>query len=59
MDQHIMQRYEPPTEVNPGDTVVIPAGMRQRIRNSGEEELIFLALCTPRFVPEHYQDLED
>ncbi|MBA55308.1 MAG: cupin [Pseudomonadales bacterium] len=50
---------EPPTEVNPGDTVVIPAGMRQRIRNSGEEELIFLALCTPRFVPEHYQDLED
>lgn len=48
----------PPTKVSPGDTVVIPAGVRQRILNSGEDDLIFLALCTPRFVPENYRDLE-
>ena len=48
-----------PTQVTSGDTVVIPAGVRQRIRNVGEDDLIFLALCTPRFIPENYQDLED
>lgn len=45
-------------EVGPGDVVIIPPGCRQRIRNSGETELIFLALCSPRFQPEAYQDLE-
>jgi mannose-6-phosphate isomerase-like protein (cupin superfamily) len=49
---------QPAAAVHPGDTVIIPAGMRQRIHNPGEDDLIFLALCTPRFVPEHYQDLE-
>ena len=48
----------PPTRVGPGDTVVIPAGVRQRIHNPGAGDLIFLALCTPRFEPENYQDLE-
>jgi mannose-6-phosphate isomerase-like protein (cupin superfamily) len=46
------------TEVNPGDTVIIPPGQRQRIHNHGQEDLVFLALCTPRFRPEQYQDLE-
>lgn len=46
------------TEVNAGDTVIIPAGIRQRIHNRGDDDLIFLALCTPRFLPENYQDLE-
>ncbi len=49
---------EPPTTVREGDTVLIPAGVRQRIRNTGNDDLIFLALCTPRFVAENYQDLE-
>ncbi|MEE2730993.1 MAG: cupin domain-containing protein [Pseudomonadota bacterium] len=49
----------PPTPVQAGDIVVIPAGVRQRILNNGEVDLIFLALCTPRFQPENYQDLED
>lgn len=40
--------------VGPGEVVRIPAGMRQRIRNTGEEDLIFLALCTPRFVRSAY-----
>jgi mannose-6-phosphate isomerase-like protein (cupin superfamily) len=47
-----------PSEVGPGDTVFIPADAPQRIANTGDGDLIFLAICTPRFVPECYQDLE-
>lgn len=47
-----------PTDVGPGDVVVIPAGRTQRIRNLGETDLLFLCLCTPRFAPEHYRDRE-
>ena len=47
----------PATRVAPGDTVLIPPGVRQRIQNTGEDTLVFLALCTPRFVPEAYRDL--
>ena len=46
-------------EVGPGDVVVIPAGTRQRIRNTGSGDLLFLAVCTPRFVSSAYQDLEE
>ena len=42
----------------PGDVVIIPAGAGQRIRNTGTTDLVFLALCTPRFVPSAYEDLE-
>lgn len=45
--------------LEPGDVVIIPAECRQRISNSGSDDLIFLAICTPRFVPENYVDLED
>ena len=45
-------------EVACGDVVRIPPGVRQRIANTGAEDLIFLALCTPRFRPECYKDLE-
>ena len=44
--------------VGPGDTVLIPAGIHQRITNSGHDDLIFLAVCTPRFVPEAYEEVE-
>ncbi|MEN6585736.1 MAG: cupin domain-containing protein [Sulfuricella sp.] len=47
-----------PREVAAGDTVIIPAMCRQRITNSGEDDLVFLAVCTPRFVQEAYEDLE-
>lgn len=40
------------------DSVVIPAGCRQRITNTGSVDLVFLALCTPRFRPEVYEALE-
>jgi len=48
----------PPQEVEPGDVVIIPAMCRQRITNIGEDELVFLAICSPRFTVEAYEDLE-
>ena len=45
-------------ELGPGDIVIIPPLCRQRISNIGAEDLIFLALCTPRFLPDCYQDIE-
>lgn len=47
-----------PQAVGPGDVVLIPAGCRQRIRNTGAGDLVFHAVCTPRFQPEAYEDLE-
>jgi len=46
-------------EVQAGSVVVIPEHCPQRIQNTGEDDLVFLAICTPRFTPESYQDLED
>ena len=47
-----------PEQVAAGDVVIIPAGVSQRIANTGEIDLVFLALCTPRFRPPCYIDLE-
>lgn len=47
-----------PREVGPGDVVLIPPMARQRIHNPGGEDLVFLAVCTPRFRPENYIDDE-
>lgn len=41
-----------------GDVVCIPPNAPQRITNTGTEDLIFLAVCSPRFVPECYVSLE-
>ncbi len=46
------------TDVAPGDVVLIPRGTTQRIRNLGDEDLVFLCVCTPRFEPLHYEDRE-
>lgn len=43
--------------VNAGDTVIIPPGVRQRITNTGEQSLIFLAICTPRFEAAAYNSM--
>jgi mannose-6-phosphate isomerase-like protein (cupin superfamily) len=48
-----------PQEVNPGDVVLIPSLCRQRITNIGQQDLIFLAVCTSRFTTEVYEDIED
>lgn len=45
-------------DVRAGDVVVIARDLAQRITNTGESDLVFLALCTPRFRPEAYQDAE-
>lgn len=47
-----------PETVGPGDVVVIPPDAGQRITNTGATDLVFLAICTPRFRPEIYEDLE-
>ncbi|MFW6353720.1 MAG: cupin domain-containing protein [Verrucomicrobiota bacterium] len=44
--------------VRAGDVVVIPAGVDQAILNTGAGDLVFLALCHPRFVPEAYEDTD-
>ena len=49
----------PPTEVCTGDVVLIPQMCPQRITNIGEEDLVFLAVCTPRFSNAAYQDIND
>lgn len=48
-----------PTAVQAGDLLYIPAEHAQRIRNTGSEDLLFYALCTPRFRWAAYQDLDD
>ena len=48
-----------PQEVTAGDVVLIPPVCRQRITNIGREDLIFLAICTPRFSKEAYEDVEN
>ncbi len=48
----------PAQAVAAGDVVVIPASCRQRIKNTGQNDLIFLAICTPRFQQSAYEDLE-
>lgn len=47
-----------PQEVKTGDTVLIPPMCRQRITNTGADDLIFLAICTPRFNDDAYENLE-
>jgi len=49
----------PPREVIAGDIVLIPPMCRQRITNIGSEDLVFLAICTPRFLADVYEDIED
>ena len=46
------------TRVEPGDVVRIPAGKAQRIANTGDEQLIFYAVCAPPFSEQAYINLE-
>lgn len=47
---------ESPRTVGPGDVVNIPPEARQRIANIGKGDLIFLAICTPRFQSQNYEE---
>ncbi|HSE13201.1 MAG TPA: cupin domain-containing protein [Rudaea sp.] len=44
--------------VAPGDVVVIPAEATQQITNTGNADLVFYCICTPRFTPGCYETLE-
>lgn len=48
----------PAQQVCAGDVVIIPPGERQRIRNDGTQDLLFLAICTPRFRWDAYEDID-
>lgn len=48
----------PAQEVHPGTVVLIPPGCPQHITNIGTGDLVFLAICTPRFTPAVYEDLD-
>ena len=48
---------EPMRHMGPGDVAVIPADVRQRIHNPGSNDLVFLAICTPRFEPANYREV--
>ena len=44
----------PARDITAGDVVIIPANTRQRIKNIGEDDLVFLAICSPRFQKKNY-----
>ena len=48
----------PPENVGPGDVVLIPPLCRQRIANTGRQDLIFLAVCSPRYTDSAYEDVD-
>ena len=49
----------PSREVTAGDVVLIPPMCSQRITNIGKDDLIFLAICSPRYKQDAYEDIED
>ena len=49
---------EPPRVLTAGDLVLIPPDVSQQIENTGDEDLVFLCICTPRFRWENYQALD-
>lgn len=48
----------PGREVGVGDAVLIRAGQSQRITNTGNTDLVFLCICTPRFHEMSYESVE-
>ena len=48
----------PAKTIKPYNVVIIPPLCRQRIANIGEGDLVFLALCSPRFQQHNYEALD-
>lgn len=44
--------------VSEGDVVIIEPDQAQKIHNTASSDLIFFAICSPRFQTDCYQDLE-
>lgn len=49
---------DPGFEVQKNDIVQIDQNQAQRIKNTGDEDLVFLAICNPPFTDRNYEDLE-
>jgi len=49
----------PAQTISAGNVVIIPPLCAQKITNIGTDDLIFLALCTPRFQTQFYEDIDD
>jgi len=49
----------PPRDVVPGSVILIPPMCRQRITNTSAEDLLFLAICSPRFTVDDYVEFDD
>jgi len=47
-----------PVKLSAGDTFTIPPGVNQRITNTGDSDLLFLCICTPRFEWNNYSSAE-
>lgn len=47
-----------PQTVTAGDVVIIPPQCPQQITNIGKDDLVFLAICSPRFTRQVYEKLE-
>ncbi len=45
-----------PQNVKSGDIVYIPAGTKQRIANTGSDDLFFYCICTPPFDEKRYHN---
>ncbi len=45
--------------VSKGDVVVIAPDVPQKIENCGAKDLVFLAICTPRFRERNYRALQE
>ena len=45
-------------QVSAGDVVIIPSLCPQRITNIGTEDLVFLAICSPRFTEQVYENMD-
>jgi len=48
-----------PQEVAVGDVVIIPPLCPQRISNTGADDLVFMAVCSPRFNVDCYEDISE
>lgn len=43
-------------DIKVNDVVIIPKNYPQSIKNTGNQDLIFLVICTPRFNADNYSD---
>lgn len=48
----------PPFSVSAGDAIQILPNTHQQISNTGDTDLLFLCVCTPRFTPACYSSRE-